>query len=59
MELRGEERRKLMLGVVYMNPGVRVEGTERLFEVMQVDVIEYEEKGFNVVMEDFNARIGL
>ena len=39
---------------------VRVEKTERLFEVMQVDVMKYEEKGIDVVvMEDFNARFGL
>ena len=32
----------------------------RLFEVLQIDVVRYEEKGFDViVMEDFNARIGL
>ena len=33
---------------------------ERLFEVLQVDVVNYEEKGLDViVMGDFNARIGL
>ena len=36
----------------------RCEGRRnRLFEVMQVDVMKYEEKGFDV-MVDFNARIG-
>ena len=41
--------------MVYVNPeGVRAEEMERLFEVMQVDVKKYDEKGF-----DFNARIGL
>ena len=40
--------------------GMGIEETERLFKVMQVDVIEYEEKGFDVdVMGDFNARIDL
>ena len=53
--------RKLMIGVVYVNPeGMRVEETERLFEVMQVDVMKYEEKGFDVMGAwSFNARIGL
>ena len=33
---------------------------ERLFEVFQVDVVKYEEKGLDViVVENFNARIGL
>ena len=37
-----------------MNPeGVRVRETERLFEVLQVDVVKYEENGFDVIlMED-------
>ena len=40
------EEKELMIGVVYANPeGVRAEETERLFEVMHVDVIKYEEKG--------------
>ena len=38
---------------------VRVEKMERLFEVMQVDVMKYDEKGFDVVMGYFNGRIGL
>ena len=38
--------------------GVRVEEMERLFEVIQVDIIMYEEKCFDV-MEDFNARISV
>ena len=43
MELKGEGRRKL-IGVIYVNPeGVRVEGTERMFEVRQ-DVMKYEER---------------
>ena len=29
---------------------MKVEETERLFEVMQADVMKYEEKGFDVVM---------
>ena len=42
----------------YVNPeGVRLEETERLLE--EVDVMKYEEKGFDVVMGNFNARIGL
>ena len=43
-----------------MNPeGVRVEEMERLFEVMQVDVMKYEEKGFVVILcWGINARIG-
>ena len=33
-----------------MNPaGVRVKETERLFEVMQLDVMKYEENIFDVV----------
>ena len=59
VELSGVER-KMIVGVVYVNPeemGVRE--TERMFEVLLVDV-KYEEKGFDViVMGDFNARIGL
>ena len=44
--------------IVYVNPEV-VRETERLFEILQVDV-KYEEKGFDVaVMGDFNTRIGL
>ena len=36
--LKGDGRRKLMIGVFYMNPeGVRVEDTERPFEVMQLE----------------------
>ena len=32
----------------------------RLFEVLEVNMVGYEEKGFDiVVMEDFNGRIGL
>ena len=59
VELRGEGRRKLMIGVVYVNPeGVGVEEMERLFEVKQVDAMKYEEKGFDV-MEDFNTRISV
>ena len=27
--------------------------------MMQVDAMKYEEKGFDIVMGDFNARIGL
>ena len=51
VELRGEGRRKLMVGVVYVNPvGVQLEEKDRLFEVMQVDVMKYEEKGFDAVM---------
>ena len=51
--------RKMIVGVVYVNPE-RVKEVERLFEVLQVDVLKYEEKGFDViVMWDFNARIGL
>ena len=34
------------LRVVYLNPGVRE--MERLFEVLQVDVAKYVEKGFDV-----------
>ena len=30
----------------------------RVFEVLQVDVVKYEKKGVDVVMENFNARIG-
>ena len=42
-----EWRRALIIGVVYVNAeGLRVEETERLFEVMQVDVMKYEGKGF-------------
>ncbi len=49
-----------MVGVVYVNQeGVRVRETDRLFEVLQVDVVKYEEKDFDIVMGDFNARIGL
>ena len=56
-----------MVGVVYVNPGVRVGETERMFEVLQVDVVKYEGKDFDVnycdgliiVMGNFNARIGL
>ena len=45
VELRGEGRRKLMIGVVYVNPeSLRVEEMESLSEVMQVDVMKYEEK---------------
>ena len=56
-----EGRRKLMIGVVYVNPeGMRVEETKRLFEVMQVDVMKYEEKSFwGGGGGDINARIGL
>ena len=40
-----EGRRKLMIGVVYVNPeGVRVEERERLFEVMGMDVMKYERR---------------
>ena len=40
-----------MVGVVYVNPeGVRVRKTERLFEVLQVDVVKYEDKSFDVFM---------
>ena len=47
-----------MIRVVCVNPeGVGVE-TERLFEVLQEDVMKYEEKGF-VVIGDFNAGTGL
>ena len=58
VELSGVGR-KMIVGVMYVNPeGVRE--TERLFEVLQVHEVKYEEKGFDViVMEDFNARIGL
>ena len=51
----------MMEGVVYVSPeGVRVREMERLFEVLPVDVVKYEEKSFDViVMEDFNVRIGL
>ena len=50
-ELRGEGRRKLMIGVVYVNPEcVRVDEMERLFEEMQVDAMKYEEKGFTMCM---------
>ena len=46
----GEGRRKLIIGVVYLTQeGVRVEEMERLFEVMHVDVMKYEEKGFDVI----------
>ena len=39
-----------MMEVVYVNPDcVRVEETESLFEVMQVDVMKYEEKGLVVM----------
>ena len=46
-----------MIGVVYVNPeGVTVEEMEKLFEVMQVDVMKYDENGFDVVvMGGFNA----
>ena len=57
VEFRGEGRRKL-IGVVYVNPEGVSRKTERLFEVMQVDVMKYEEEGFDV-MGDFIARIGL
>ena len=51
--------RKMVVGVVYGNPeGVRVRETERLFEVLQVDVVKYEEKGFGVILMG-DARIGL
>ena len=34
----GRGRRKLMIGVVYVNPeGVRLEEMERLFEVLKVE----------------------
>ena len=37
--------------VVYENPeGVRVEEMERMFEVTQVNVMKYEEKGFDVLV---------
>ena len=53
--------REMIVVVVYVNlEEVRVRETEKLFEVLQVDVVKYEENGFDViVMEDFNARIGL
>ena len=36
-----EREKELMIGIVYVNPeGVRVEETDRLFEVMQVDVMK-------------------
>ena len=53
MELRGEGRIKLMTRGLCESRGVRVEEMERLFEVMHVDVMKYEEKDFDVVMEDF------
>ena len=44
-----EGRGKWMIGVVYVNRrGVRVEG--KVFEVVQVGVMKYEVKGFDVVM---------
>ena len=60
VELSGV-RRKMVVGVVNVNPeGVRVREKERLFEVLLVDMVKYEEKDFDViVMGDFNARIGL
>ena len=60
VELRGEGNDDRSV-----NPeGVRVEEMERLFEVMQVDVMKYEEKRFDDVIGGgggggFNARIGL
>ena len=45
---------------MYELEGVSVRETERLFEILQVDVVKYEEKSFDViVMGDFNARIGV
>ena len=39
--LRGEREKEIDERRVYMNPGdVRVEEMERLFEVMQVDVVK-------------------
>ena len=43
--------RMMMAGVMYVNSeGVRVRETERLFEVLQVDVVKYGEKGFDVIV---------
>ena len=40
VEGRGERGEGYMIGVIYVNPeGVGVEETERLFEVMEVDVL--------------------
>ena len=45
VELRGEGRRILIIGFVFVNPeGVRVEETEWLFEVIQVDVMNLKRK---------------
>ena len=58
VELKGEGRRKLMIGVIYVNPeGVRVEEMERLFGCRWMH--EHEEKVFDVVMGNFYPRIGL
>ena len=46
VELRGEKEIVDRSGHVN-SEGVRVEETERPFEVMQVDVMKYEEKGFD------------
>ena len=47
VELRGAGRRKLMIGVVYVDQEcVRVEEMVKLFEVMLVDVMKLEEKVF-------------
>ena len=46
-----------MVGIVYVNPeGVRVRETERLFKVLQVDVVKYEEKGFDVIVVEFQCK---
>ena len=40
-----------MVGVVYVNQErVRVRETERVLEVLQVDVLKYEEEGFDVIV---------
>ena len=42
---------KMVVEVVYVNPeGVRVRETEKLFEVLQLDVVKYEEKDFDVIV---------
>ena len=41
--------RKMIVGVVYVNPeGVRE--MERLFEVLQVDMVKYGKKAFDVIV---------
>ena len=45
-----------MVGVVNVSPeGVRE--MERLFEVLQVDIVKYEEKGFNVIVMEYYIRL--